>query len=93
MLTRISHTQIRVFHVTNLCFQPDRVCLYVGTLNTLSFEKKLKKKYLLYETKTLTNGSNITYFVGKVTFMPQDPKPNPDAYAITTKLMFEENLL
>lgn len=53
MLQRISHIQIRVSHITNLCFQPDRVCLYAGTLNTLGFEKKLKEKYLPYETEAL----------------------------------------
>lgn len=57
--------------------------------NTLGFEKK----YLLYETKTPTNRSNITYFVGKENCMPQHPKQNPDAYPVITKLTCEESQL
>lgn len=61
--------------------------------NTIGFEEKLKKRYLLYETKSLTNRSNMTCFVGKETCMPQHPKPNLDASPVIPEPTSEENFL
>lgn len=92
MLPRISHIQIRVFDITNVCFQPDSL-LVCWDSTPWALRKSLRRSICFMKENPLTNRSSIMYFVGKVTFLPQYPKPNPDAYPVITKLMFEENLL